>query len=170
VGIAPAISKGAFCPSFPQLLARRCIRFSSFTPFCLRIESPRISMRCALCTKRSRIPSADEDHPYRMFAFSTAGGQGVPLCRTICTGGWDSREANLFLNFLQGGEKTYFLQMGTHGELPKLPKDGFTDGRELNGLPGVRRIDDWVESAISPDVYSFTRMANRRNLFRVPIP
>src|SRR5882724_10742714 len=49
VEIAPAISKGAFCPSFPQLFARRFIHFSAFTPFIFRIESPRISMRCALC-------------------------------------------------------------------------------------------------------------------------
>src|ERR1700756_2966746 len=63
VEIAPAISKGVFCPSFPQLLARRFIHFSSFSPFFLRMESPRISMRCALCTSRSRIPSASVGSP-----------------------------------------------------------------------------------------------------------
>ena len=39
--IAPAISKGAFRPSFPQLLARRCsFTFPLFSPFFLRMESP----------------------------------------------------------------------------------------------------------------------------------
>jgi hypothetical protein len=62
----------------------------------------------------------------------------VLLCRAICTGGWDPCESHLFLNFLEGGAKTYFLNMGSHGEMPKLPERGLTNSQELNAMPSVK--------------------------------
>ena len=44
VEIAPAISKGGLCPSFPQLFGCRFIHFSSFSPFFLRMESTPASL------------------------------------------------------------------------------------------------------------------------------
>jgi serine/threonine protein kinase len=112
---------------------------------------------------------SDEDHPYRMMAYPVEGGAGTRLCRAVCVGGWDSNETHLFLNFLEGGAKSYFLPMRNRGELPTLPENGLTYGGELNTLAGVKIIPEWVESAISPDVYSLTRSNNRRNLYRIPI-
>ncbi|MGA2299122.1 MAG: protein kinase [Candidatus Acidiferrum sp.] len=112
----------------------------------------------------------DEEHPYRLMAYPLEGGPGTPLCRAICTGGWDSSEGHLFLSFLEKGEKTYFLPTGDRGELPKLPSTGLTNSEELNAIAGVKNTPARVESAISPDVYSFTRFTNRRNLYRIPVP
>jgi len=112
----------------------------------------------------------DEEHPYRMIAYPLEGGPGIPLCRTICTGGWDSSGAHLFLSFLEGGKRTYFLPTGERGELPKLPPSGLVNTEELESMTGKRSTPDWVDSAISPDVYSFSRNTYRRNLYRIPVP
>lgn len=112
----------------------------------------------------------DEDRPYRMMAFPLEGGPGTALCRAICIVGWDSTETHLFLNFLEGGAKAYFLTMGSGGQLPKVPPNGLTNSAELSALQGVTTTPEWVESMITPDVYSFTRVTNRRNLYRIPIP
>lgn len=117
-----------------------------------------------------RKVGADDERPYRMVAYPIDSGNPVLLCRAICTGGWDPSESHLFLNFLECGAKTYFLNMGSRGELPKLLERGLTNSQELNAIPGVKIRDGWTESAISTDVYSFTRATNHRNLFRIPVP
>ena len=114
--------------------------------------------------------SKDEDRPYRLLAYPMGGGTGIPLCRSICTGGWDPSETHLFLSFLEGGAETYFLPMGNHSELPKLPEQGLNKGEELKGAAGVTIEPHWVESAMASHVYSFTRATNRRNLYRITIP
>jgi eukaryotic-like serine/threonine-protein kinase len=112
----------------------------------------------------------DEEHPVRLLAFATDGSTSVPLCRNICTGGWDLSGAHLFLSFLDQESKTYFMPMGKHGEMPKFPDGGAAKGTELATIPGVKLAPVWVESAVSPDVYSFTQSNNRRNLYRIPLP
>lgn len=93
-----------------------------------------------------------------MVAYPSDNRKPVLLCRAICTGGWDPCESHLFLNFLEGGAKTYFLNKGSHGEMPKLPGRGLTNSQELNAMPSVKIRDGWTESAMSTDVYSFTRV------------
>jgi eukaryotic-like serine/threonine-protein kinase len=112
----------------------------------------------------------DEEHPVRLRAFATDGSTSLELCRSICVGGWDLSGAHLFLNFLDEGTITYFMNMGKHGEMPKLPEGGAAKGNELATIPGVKIAPVWVESAVSPDVYSFTQSNNRRNLYRIPLP
>jgi serine/threonine protein kinase/Tol biopolymer transport system component len=111
----------------------------------------------------------DEEHPVRMLAFATDGSSSTPLCKNICAGGWDLSGTHLFLSFLDEGTTTYFFAMGKQGEMPKLPEGGAAQGKELATIPGVKVAPDWVESAVSPEVYSFTRSKNRRNLYRIPL-
>jgi hypothetical protein len=40
----------------------------------------------------------------------------------------------------------------------------------LSGVAGVTTEPYSVESAISPDLYSYTRTSYRRNLYRIPLP
>jgi Tol biopolymer transport system component len=112
----------------------------------------------------------DEEHPARMRAFATDGTATIALCKNFCAGGWDLSGAHLFLSFLDDGATTYFLTMGKQGEMPKLPEGGAAKGNEMAAIPGVKIAPDWVESAVSPEVYSFTRSNNRRNLYRIPLP
>jgi Tol biopolymer transport system component len=112
----------------------------------------------------------DEDHPYRMIAYRVADGSKTAMCRSICAGGWDFNGTYFYLAFLSRGGNTYFLPTGSHGELPKLPGGPVASGEELNGVAGLKLVPRWVESALSPDVYSFTRSTNHRNLYRIPVP
>jgi eukaryotic-like serine/threonine-protein kinase len=113
----------------------------------------------------------DEEHPYRVIAYRVADGSKTPLCRSICTGGWDFSGNYIYLTFLgQRGEATSFVPMGSHGELPKLPKVPVVDGDDLHGIAGIKVARRWVESALSPDIYSFTHSTNHRNLYRIPVP
>jgi eukaryotic-like serine/threonine-protein kinase len=113
----------------------------------------------------------DEEHPYRAIAYRVADGSKTPLCRTICTGGWDFSGNYIYLTFLgQQGESTSFVPMGNHGELPKLPAVPVLEGKDLQGIAGVKVVSHWVESALSPDVYSYTNSTNHRNLYRIPVP
>jgi hypothetical protein len=67
-------------------------------------------------------------------------------------------------------DKAYFLSIGKNGDLPGIPEQGLRDSAELSGVAGVTTEPYSVESAISPDLYSYTRTSYRRNLYRIPLP
>jgi Tol biopolymer transport system component len=114
---------------------------------------------------------SDVEHPGRVIAYRVADGSKTQLCKSICTGGWDFSGSYFYLTFLgQKGESTTFLPMGNQGDLPRLPRGPVMKGEELNGIAGRKLAPQWVESALSPDVYSFTHATNHRNLYRIPIP
>jgi serine/threonine protein kinase/Tol biopolymer transport system component len=114
---------------------------------------------------------SDEDHPVRGIAYRVADGSKIPLCRSICTGGWDFSGAYFYLSFLgQKNVTTIFVPMGSGGEVLKLPGGPAARGEELNGIAGIKLAPEWIESALSPDVYSFTRETTHRNLYRIPVP
>jgi hypothetical protein len=60
--------------------------------------------------------------------------------------------------------------MGKNGDFPKIPKQGLSNSAELAGVTGVTTAPYSVESAISPDLYSYTKTTYRRNLYRIPLP
>ena len=113
--------------------------------------------------------STDEEQHARLVAYPLDGGPKISICRTICYGGWDSTETHLFLGFLNE-DKSYFLTMVKDAALPKLPEQGLKNSAELTGVGGVTTEPYSVESAISPDLYSYTKTTYRRNLYRIPLP
>jgi len=116
--------------------------------------------------------STDQDapHPYRVVAVPIDGGQPVTLCRTICGVDWDANGTHMCLNLyeLKHGV-SYFVPTEKGVGLPKFGADGPADSEELKKLGKTNGIDESVESAVSPEVYSFTRTRVRRNLYRVPV-
>jgi eukaryotic-like serine/threonine-protein kinase len=114
---------------------------------------------------------SDEDHPVRAIAYRVADGLKISLCKSICLGGWDFSGGYFYLSFLgQKDGNTYFLPVASRGGLPKLPGGAVARDEELRGIAGVKLAPQWVESALSPDVYSFTRSTDHRNLYRIPVP
>jgi hypothetical protein len=112
----------------------------------------------------------DEDRTPQVVAYPLGGGARVPLCRAICTGGWDLSGTHMYLELLSRGEdKTYFLALENGHGLPKLPAGGVASGEELGALVKANVVSDWVESAMTPESYSYTRTNIRRNLYRIPI-
>ncbi len=116
--------------------------------------------------------SRDQDvaHPYRTLAYPIAGGQPVTLCRTICAIGWDSNTSHMVLNLyeLKHGV-SYFVPTEKGVGVPKFNADGVPDSDELKKLGKTKGIEESVESAVSPEEYSFTRTTVRRNLYRVSV-
>jgi hypothetical protein len=53
--------------------------------------------------------------------------------------------------------------------VPKLPAGGVSSGQELRALGKVKVVPIQAESAMTPDLYSYTRTSIRRNLYRIPI-
>jgi len=118
---------------------------------------------------QSESTDTDEEQHARVVAYPLDGGSKIFLCRTICIGGWDSTETHLFLSFLNE-DKSYFIAMEKNADFPKIPEQGLSNSAELTKVAGVTSERYSVESAISPDLYSYTRITYRRNLYRIPLP
>jgi len=112
-----------------------------------------------------------EEETAELVAQPVEGGASVPLCRTLCIGGWDLSRTHMYLSFLVGQDgKTYFMPLEKGQELPKVLAKGPVVGEELKGLSGVSVTGEEVESAMTPEVYSYSRKSTRRNLYRIPVP
>ncbi len=92
------------------------------------------------------------------------------LCQTLCTADWDASGTHMFFKFGGRATDTYFLATDNGRGTPKLPAGGVSSGQELRVLNSVKMVPEDVESAISPDFYSYSRISIRRNLYRIPIP
>jgi Tol biopolymer transport system component len=118
------------------------------------------------------LSNKDEEHPYRIMAYPIAEeGRPVVLCRTICIVDWDLSGRYMLIRF-QGGRdpNTYFVATENGRAVPKFPVGGVANGQELRALEHVTVVPEIVESAMSPEVYSYSRASIRRNLYRIPIP
>jgi len=107
------------------------------------------------------------EQPYRTVAYPVAGGAAVTLCRTLCGVGWDANGAHLLINLR---DAAFFVPTEKGLGLPPLGAEGIEVSGELKKL-----VKDggsgWlvVESAVSPEVYAFTRTRVRRNLYRIAV-
>jgi eukaryotic-like serine/threonine-protein kinase len=112
----------------------------------------------------------DEEHTYQVLAYPTGGGTPVVMCRTFCWVDWDASGTHMFFKFMNGRDRnSYFLAPEPGRAAPKLPPGGVVDGQELRALNKVKAIPAEVESAMTPDFYSYARTTVRRNLYRIPI-
>jgi len=113
---------------------------------------------------------ADLTHPYRAMVYPVDGdGPPVPLCRTFCYAVWS--ENGEFMSITLYDDKngvSFFVPTDRRTGLPKLPAEGVADSEELRKLTRSKGIQPVVESLLSPEVYSFTRVRGTRNLYRVP--
>jgi hypothetical protein len=112
----------------------------------------------------------DEEHTYQVLAYPTGGGTPVVMCRTFCWVDWDASGTHMFFKFMNGRDRnSYFLAPEPGRAAPRLPPGGVVDGQELRALNKVKAIAAEVESAMTPDFYSYARTTVRRNLYRIPI-
>jgi hypothetical protein len=107
------------------------------------------------------------EHPYRTVAYPVAGGAPVTLCRRLCGVGWDADGAHLVIN---QHDMALFVPTEKASGLPRLGVEGIELSGESKNL-----VKDGgsgflvVESAVSPEVYAFTRTRVRRNLYRIAV-
>jgi Tol biopolymer transport system component len=107
------------------------------------------------------------EQPYRTVAYPVAGGAAVTLCRALCGIGWDANGAHVMIN---QRNVAFFVPAEKSAGLPRLGPEGIEVSGELKKL-----VKDGgsgylvVDSAVSPEVYAFTRARVSRNLYRIAI-
>ena len=113
----------------------------------------------------------DKDHPYRSVLYPTKEGPPVVICGLLCVTDWTTDGAYMIVQF--GGAKetaTVVLLPLTKAGLPELPPNGFRSPQDVKIGGKKVLVPQGLDSAISPQKYSYTRTTVRRNIYRVPIP
>jgi WD40 repeat protein len=74
--------------------------------------------------------------------------------------------------YLKFESSTYAIPLRPGQTLPPIPAGGFRSKEAVAALPGARLISeqDRVFPGPNPSVYSFTKVATQRNIYRVPVP
>jgi serine/threonine protein kinase/Tol biopolymer transport system component len=113
----------------------------------------------------------DVEHPYRMVAHPVTGaGPSVTLCRTICRIDWDATGTHLLMNLFDGDRGfAFFIPTEKGVGLPKLSAEGVGSLEEGKDLVNTVAVPEYVDSMMTPEIYSLSRRRVRRNLYRVGI-
>ncbi len=73
--------------------------------------------------------------------------------------------------YLQFGKSVYSIRLMPGAMLPPIPSSGFQSERDLEAVPGARRLADvGAFPGPTPSMYAFIRIATQRNIYRVPVP
>jgi eukaryotic-like serine/threonine-protein kinase len=116
------------------------------------------------------VPSSDEDHPMATMAIAVDGSATVPLCAGYCSLTWDNSGRYAFLYEAELFDGSYRIPVAHDTGLPLLPASGFASAKEPSNSKVNTLIPWYVESAISPTTYAYTREDSRRNLYRIQLP
>lgn len=73
--------------------------------------------------------------------------------------------------YLKYGNSTYAIPLQPGQVLPPTPASGFPSMEAVAALPGARLVSDQsVYPGPNPSMYTFTKVASQRNIYRVPVP
>jgi serine/threonine protein kinase len=109
----------------------------------------------------------DEEHPASVKAYAVDGSASTPLSVVECHLNWDVTGKFVYLLFPALSKGSYVLPVMQDSGLPKIPSAGFAT---KDDLANAKAIPWYVESALNPSVYAYTRENTRRNLYRIPLP
>ena len=112
---------------------------------------------------------SDQEPRAGVRAYAADGSATVTLCFVHCELDWDRSGKFAFLNFIalyRGG----WLPIMHDSGLPKIPPRGVFGIEDLPNPKAITAISTYVQSAVSPSVYAYTRPNTRRNLYRIQLP
>ncbi|MGH9705028.1 MAG: TolB family protein, partial [Candidatus Acidiferrales bacterium] len=115
-------------------------------------------------------PEPDQDLMAATKAYAVDGSSAVILCKGFCKIGWDVSGKFAFVYFQRQFDGSYVLPVLHDSGLPKVPPGGFASLNDIKNAKAVAVIPIFVNSALSPSVYAFTRRNTRRNLYRIQLP
>jgi eukaryotic-like serine/threonine-protein kinase len=115
-------------------------------------------------------PTPDQEHTAQVTAFAVDGGTSATLCASYCWLTWDTSGKFVYFSFSLAHEESYALPVLHDTGLPKLPPSGIARIEDLKNPTTASAIPQFVDSAISPSIYAYTRQTTRRNLYRIPLP
>jgi len=131
----------------------------------LELQSVSPDGRWATVTQKD---NQNPETPYRTVAYPIAGGEPIVICATICVGRWSEDEKHMELTLLEVSQ-TYILPVRKGTDFPEIPTGGFTRERGRKELAKGTMIDVRSDSFFRPDMFAYTKVSIRRNIFRVPI-
>jgi len=112
----------------------------------------------------------DQEHTPGIRAFALDGNAKVTLCVVNCELHWDMSGKFAILNFETLHRGSYALPVMRDSGLPKIPLSERPNIPDFPNSKAITTIPWYVESAVSPSVYAYTRQNTRRNLYRIPLP
>jgi serine/threonine protein kinase len=115
-------------------------------------------------------PNPDEEYTASARAFPVDGGASVPVCVGYCSLNWDTAGKYALVSFFTKGGGSYATPAMHDLGLPKLPPAGLAPSQDFLNARTTLAIPWFVQSAISPTVYAYTRENTRRNLYRIQLP
>jgi serine/threonine protein kinase/Tol biopolymer transport system component len=116
-----------------------------------------------------QMPTPGEEHTTATKAVAVDGSATVTLCAGLCMPHWDTTGKYLYLFFQELNSKTYPIPVVPSTGLPKTPPAGFARLEDFKSPKTDGGIPWYVESAVGPTVYAYTRDNTRRNLYRIPL-
>jgi eukaryotic-like serine/threonine-protein kinase len=131
----------------------------------LELQSVSPDGRWAMVTQKD---NQNPETPYRTVAYPSAGGEPIVICATICVGRWSEDEKHLELTLLEVSQ-TYILPVRKGTDFPEIPTGGFTRERGQKELAKGTMIDVMSDSVFRADMFAYTKVSIRRNIFRLPI-
>jgi hypothetical protein len=97
------------------------------------------------------------------------GSTSMSLCTDYCKFNWDTAGKSAYISFPALHQGSYSIPV-MHDGLPKTPPAGFARIEDIPGAKPDATIPWYVESAVSPLVYAYSRENTRRNLYRIQLP
>ena len=131
----------------------------------LELQSVSPDGRWAMVTQKD---NQNPETPYRTVAYPSAGGEPIVICATICVGRWSEDEKHMELTLLEVSQ-TYILPVRKGTDFPEIPTGGFTRERGQKELAKGTMIEVMPDSVFRADMFAYTKVSIRRNIFRVPI-
>jgi Tol biopolymer transport system component len=131
----------------------------------LELQSVSPDGRWAMVTQKD---NQNPETPYRTVAYPSAGGEPIVICATICVGRWSEDEKHMELTLLEVSQ-TYILPVRKGTDFPEIPTGGFTRERGQKELAKGTMIEVMSDSVFRADMFAYTKVSIRRNIFRVPI-
>lgn len=114
-------------------------------------------------------PISDPERTAAAKAFQVDGGESVTLCWNYCLLNWDTTGKFLFVHIQPLSEKSYALPVQKGSGLPQLPPAGIAGIEDMTNDKNVVVLPQYVESALSPSAYVYSRKNVRRNLYRIQL-
>jgi Tol biopolymer transport system component len=114
-------------------------------------------------------PISTQEQTAATKAYNVDGGEAVTLCLGYCLLHWDVANKFMYAHFPQMSEKSYALPVLHDSGLPKVLPAGLTRVEDFTKLKDAVILPQFVESAVSPSVYVYSRQNIRRNLYRIPL-
>ncbi len=118
------------------------------------------------------VASQIKDEPdVQLVAHRLADGARVEICSDFCLGAWDlSGKDFVMIAQVRGLSESYFLPVTEGTGVPKLSEGGMKLSKNMKASGKIKLVEAPVDSAISAEIYSYTKVNVRRNLYRIPVP